>query len=301
MNKKYFITFLFLTILYNVFAQSDSLRKEIEQITKYKKAEIGFAVYALESKDTFSINGNRHFPMQSVFKFHIALAVLSMVDKGNLSMSQKIFIKKSDLLPETWSPIRDKYTAGNIELSIEEILKYTVSHSDNNGCDILLKLIGGKKTVNDYIHKIGIKDFSIQANEEEMHKEWNIQFSNWTSPNAAVDLLKMFYEGEILSKKSNDFLLKTMMETSTGKNRIPGQLPSGTKIAHKTGTSGTNEKGVSAAVNDIGIVTLPNGNHYAICVFISNSLENETVNEKIISDISMITWNYFTNISKNGK
>ena len=29
-----------------------------------------------------------------------------------------------------------------------------------------------------------------------------------------------------------------MIETSTGKNRIKGQLPEGTIVAHKTGSSG---------------------------------------------------------------
>ncbi len=46
--------------------------------------------------------------MQSVFKFHIALAVLDLVDQGKLSLDQKVFIKKSELLPNTWSPIRKK-------------------------------------------------------------------------------------------------------------------------------------------------------------------------------------------------
>ena len=86
-----------------------------------------------------------------------------------------------------------------------------------------------------------------------------------------------------------------MTETTTGKKRIKGQLPESTIVAHKTGTSGTNEKGISAAVNDIGIVTLANGKHFIITIFVSNSYENEEINEKIISDISKLTWDYFMN------
>ncbi len=71
-------------------------------------------------------------------------------------------------------------------------------------------------------------------------------------------------------------------------------MPKSTIIAHKTGTSGTNEKsGIAAATNDIGIVFLPNGKHYFISVFIANSTENSETNEKIIADISILTWNYF--------
>lgn len=279
----------------SAFAQKDSLKQKIEEIISVKKADVGISIYGIESKDSLSINGNKHYPMQSVFKFHIALKILNLVDNGKLMLQQKVFIKKSDLLPNTWSPIREDYPEGNINLPLSEILKYTVSQSDNNGCDILLNLIGGPKIVNDYIHNLGIKDISIQANEEEMHKDWNIQFLNWTTPNAASDLLLLFFKKKILSKSSFDFLWKIMTETTTGKNAIKGQLPEGTLVAHKTGSSGVNDHGITAAANDIGIVKLPNGKHFIISIFVSNSKENFEANQKIISDIAKAAWDYFVN------
>jgi len=290
----YILIFIISFGFYKADAQTELLRKEIEQIIANKKADVGVAIYGIESGDTLSINNETHFPLQSIFKFHIALAVLDLVDKGDFLLMQEIQIGKNELLPNTWSPIRDKYPNG-VKMSIGEIIKYTVAQSDNNGCDILLRLIGGPEVVNEYVHNLGIKDFSIQFNEEEMHKEWNVQFANWTTPKAANDLLLLFYSNNIISKASFDFLWKTMIETSTGKKRIKGKLPEGTMVAHKTGTSGTNEEGVTAAINDIGIVILPNGEHIAISVFVANSKENEEVNEMIIADITKLTWDYFIN------
>ena len=299
MKRIFFINaIVFSFIASSIFAQTDSLKNKIEQIISTKNAVVGVSIYGLENNDTLNINNSMHFPLQSVFKFHIALAVLNEVDKGKLSLDQKIYIKKSDLLLNTWSPIREEYPNGNIKLSLAEIIKYTVSKSDNIGCDILLRLIGGTKTVNNYIHKIGIKDANIQANEEEMHKEWNVQFTNWTTPQASSELLKVFYERKILTEKSYEYLWKIMLETISGNNRIKGELPTGTLVAHKTGTSDTNEQKVTAAVNDIGIVTLPNGNHFAISVYVSNSKENYETNEKIISDISKLAWDYFISKTK---
>ena len=293
--KIFFLTSLLLPfIFYQARAQkADSLRQKIERIVSTKNADIGVSISGIEDHDTLSVNSNRHFPLQSVFKFHIALAVLNEVDRDKLFLDKEIPVTKTDLLPDTWSPLREKYPNGDINISLAEILKYTVSQSDNNGCDILLRLIGGPKIVNDYIHKLGIKEVAIAASEEEMRKAWNVQFSNWTTPAAATELLKLFYEGKILSEKSHEYLWKLMAETSTGKERIKGWLPTGTLVAHKTGTSDTNEQGITAAVNDIGIVTLPSGKHFAISVFVSNSKENDETNEKIIADISKLTWDYF--------
>lgn len=300
MKRIYLIVgFLFGCSILITFGQTDLLKQKIGQIIIQQKADVGVAVYGFESKDTLSISGNRHFPMQSVFKFHIALAVLNEVDKGNLFLNQEIFIQKIDLLSDTWSPLGEDYPNGNIKLPLSEILEYTVSKSDNNGCDILLKLIGGTETVQRYIDSIGINNFSIQANEEEMSKDWNVQFTNWTTPVSAAQALKKFYNREILSEKSFEFLWKLMKDTSTGVNRIRGKLPKETTVAHKTGTSGFNEQGISAAVNDIGIVVLPNGTKFALCVFVSNSKESIESDEKVIADIAKETWDYF--ILKAGK
>ncbi|MCE3228578.1 MAG: bla [Bacteroidetes bacterium] len=277
-------------------AQSiDSLKQKIQKIISEKNATVGVSIIGNNGKDTLSINGNGHYPMQSVFKFHIALVVLSKVDEGKLSLDQKIKIEKKDLLPGLYSPLRDKYPDGTT-LTLSEILEYTVSQSDNVGCDILLRMIGGPKTVEDYFIKHGFKDISIKINEEVMQKNWDLQYQNWTTPKAANEVLSSFYfnHKKLLSEKSYDFLWNTMKQTQTGKKRLKGKLPENTTVAHKTGTSGANKKGLSAATNDIGIIFLPNGNHFFISVFVSNSKENEETNEKIIADISKQVWDYFT-------
>lgn len=84
-----------------------------------------------------------------------------------------------------------------------------------------------------------------------------------------------------------------MKETKTGEKSIRGDLPTKTIIAHKTGQSGTNEMGVTAAVNDVGIVFLPNGKYFYLSVFVSASKENNEVNQRIISKIGKATWDYF--------
>lgn len=294
MMKNIYILLLILLPTFPAAAQPADLKNRIEQLLANRKATVGVSITHLERGESILINNNRHYPMQSVFKFHLALAVLDQVDQGKLKLEQKIFIKKSDLLPDTWSPIREAYPNGNIDLPLSEVIKFTVAQSDNNGCDILFRLIGGPKVVDRYIHKLGIKEVSIQANEQEMHASYSVQFSNWTTPKAATDLLIKFYQQKVLSPKIFNFLLETMLSTSTGLQQLKEQLPVGTAIAHKTGNSGTNPQGVTAALNDIGIITLPDGNHIAISVFVSNSTEDKATNEKIISDIARAAWDYFS-------
>lgn len=288
------ISLLLLLMFALGFAQTSSLRKEINQIIKGKDATVAVSVLDFENNKSIDINGNKNLPMLSVFKFHIALAVLDQVDQGKLSLDQNILIKKSELLLNTWSPIREKYPEGNIEMPLSEQIKYTVAQSDNNGCDILLRLIGGTETVQKFINSKGIKNFQIKADEEKMHQGYEFTYWNWTTTNASNTLLKKFYDGKVVSKNSTDFLMKTMLETNTGANKIVAQLPKGTWVAHKTGSSGKDEKGLTVAENDMGIITLSNGKHYALSVFVSDSMESEATNTKMVANISKIVFDYFS-------
>ena len=297
MTKIFHITgLLILFVACHTSAQTtDTLRQKIQQIISAKNAVVGVSISGNNGHDTLYVNGDVHFPMQSVFKLHIALTALSQIDNGKLALNQKIKIDKKDLLPNLYSQIRDDYPNGTT-LTIAKILEYTVSKSDNVGCEVLLRLIGGAMVVEDYFANNNFKDISIKVNEEEQQSDWELQFLNWTTPKAANQVLTSFYYNtkKLLSGKSYNFIWKVMKETETGEKRLKGQLPDNTIVAHKTGSSGTNKEGLTAAVNDIGIVFLPNGEHFFISVFVTDSKENADTNEKIIADISKAAWDYFT-------
>jgi len=291
--KKISIVFLLLSIF--SFAQKAELKKEISKITEGKKATVAVSVLGIDFPFQYNNeNAEKKLPMQSVFKFHIALAVLDLVDKGKLTLEQKIHIAKEDL-SKHYSPIREEFPEGNIDLSIAELIEYSVEQSDNTGCDVLLKLIGGPKIVHNYLISKGVKDTQIVYNEEIMQSAWKNQYENYTTMKSATKLLKDFYKCKILSKKSTEFLLGVMYRTSTGANKIVEQLPENTKVAHKTGSSGHNDEGLIGAENDIAIITLPNGKTYAIAIFVSDSKESYDDTCKLISDVSKVV---FDNLSK---
>lgn len=275
------------------FAQQAKLKSEIEIISKQANGIVGVGVMDLQNKETLLINQDHKFPMQSTFKFPLAIAVLDLVDKGKYKLDQKIHVKKAQLDQETHSPMRDKRPSQDFDITIGELLSYSVSESDNNACDILFELAGGTKKVNDYIHSLGVKDIAIVATEKEMKAGWEVQYTNYARPSAYLQLLQIAYERKKLSKSSHDFLWKTLVEGPTGLKRIKGQLPKGTEVAHKTGTSGTNDKGITAATNDAGIIKLPNGKAIAVVVFVSDAAANSDTRELVIARIAKAVWDYY--------
>ena len=199
------IKLLFLLISGFVFAQQTTLDKKINMIVKGKNATVGISVLGIENGFTYTKNAEKKLPMQSVFKFHIAATVLDFVDKGKLSLDQKIMLTSQNLLKNTWSPLREKYGEGGVEITLAEVLEATVAKSDNNGCDIMLNLLGGTEPVQKFIDSKGIKGFQIKFSEAQMHQDWSAQYENYSTMNSATTLLKKFYDGKLLSKKSTDY------------------------------------------------------------------------------------------------
>lgn len=273
-------------------ARKSDLQNQIEQIAKSSKGRVGVAASLLETGESVSLNAKDRFPMQSVYKLPIGMALLNQVDAGKIKLDQKVRLEKDDLLKGSRALNPEKFPNGG-EFSVRELLRLMVSESDNTASDALLKLAGGAEAVMSYLGGLGIKEIIVADTEREFARNNQAQYRNWAAPEAAVDLLRALHERRGLSEQSREMLLQFMIESPTGAKRLKGQLPAGAVVAHKTGTSGT-AGGITAATNDIGIITLPDGRHLAVAVFVSDSTADEATREEVIAGIARAAWDFWS-------
>ena len=286
--------FLLLLLSLPVAARADgvALRQELEAIVAGKAATVGIAVI-IDGAETVTVNNDQHFPLMSVFKFHQALAVVECCRELGLPLETKLRITRADLPPNTWSPLRDARPEGGFDMSIAELLRYTLQQSDNNACDILFDRICSVTDTEAYIHGLGIRDCAIRATEADMHADPGTCRQNWTTPLATARLLEQFLTGTILAAADHDFLMATMLGCRTGVNRLSRPLAgTGATLGHKTGTSDRDADGRLMALNDAGFVLLPDGRHYTIAVFIKDSRESDAATEALVADISACVWRH---------
>ena len=293
MKAKFFLSCMALAILFSACNTANrtpkqKIEQQIDSLLKDKKATVGVAVLA--NDETVAVYNNQiHFPLLSVFKFHVGLAVLDKMDKGHIALDSLIEVKSSQLKSNTYSPLRDKFPDQDITISLGELLKYTISKSDNNTCDILIEYVGGIDQVNEYVKSLGIKDCNLAATETLMHTSGDA-YLNWSTPEEVVRLLNIADKQPLFGTQYKDFLQAIMQETSTGKDKLKGQLPADVIVGHKTGSSDRTPEGIKIADNDAGFVILPNGQKYYIAVFVMESQETDTDNAAIIASISKIVY-----------
>lgn len=256
-----------------------------ERILRDTRATVGVAVMA---GDTLVARHNARirFPLMSVFKFHVALAVLDKMDKQRTPLDSLVEIKAARMHSDTYSPLRKRFPDLDLSISLGELLQYSVSLSDNNACDVLIDYVGGIERVDGYIRSLGLDGFRLEADEARMHRDATAQYLNWSTPEAVVRLLGIACTQPLFAAEYREFLWRIMQQTETGADKLKGLLPPGVVVGHKTGSSDRTPEGVKIADNDAGFVVLDDRRTYFIAVFVMESQHSDRENAAIIARIS---------------
>lgn len=278
--------------------KSELLEQNIGQILNGKNMKVGVAF--ISDKDTFVYNNDTHYPMLSVFKFHTAVALLHRMDSLRMPLDSVITITREELRPDTYSPIRDKYPEGNVNMSIRQLMDYAIAQSDNNACDIMIRMAGGTNDIDRYIRSLGVSDFNIGASEADMHNDIQKMYDNWSTPLAAAELLSIFRNEKLFENDSYKEALEQIMQgTITGKNKIRAGVPDNAVVGDKTGSAGRDANGIKAADNDIAFVSHPDCGEYYVAIFITDSGESDKTNEETTAAISREIFTYLKQKSNN--
>ncbi|MBD2700393.1 class A beta-lactamase [Spirosoma sp. BT702] len=267
------------------------LRNQIGKIAQDVQGRVGVAAAIVETGELVEWHGKEQYPMQSVYKMPIGMAVLHLVDEGKVKLTQSIRVEPAEYVSKGQrSPLRDEFPNGT-NVTVAELLRLAVSESDGSASDVLMRIAGGAQVIMTYLKTLNVTGINVANTEKEIGSDNTVQYRNWATPTEAVSLLTSLQIGRGLSTESRALLLRLMTDTPTGLKRLKGLLPKGTSVAHKTGSSGT-VNNVAAATNDIGLITLPSGQHLAIAVFVSDSKADDVTREAVIARIAKAVWEW---------
>lgn len=268
------------------------LTDTISKIVSGYPGEIGVAVI-INNMDTVTVNNKSIYPMMSVFKLHQAIAVCNDFDRKGLSLDSLMCIKRDELDPRTWSPMMKEHPEPEISLTVKDLLRYTLIQSDNNASNIMFKeLVSVARTDSFIATLIPRTSFRIAYTEGEMSVDHDKAYSNYTSPLGAAMLMNRLFTDSLVSREKQCFMMNTLEECITGKDRIVAPLlgKEGITIAHKTGSGYINENGELAAHNDVAYIRLPNNVCYSLAVFVKDFKGNEAQASKAVARVSAVVY-----------
>lgn len=274
-------------------AQRDAaMRDQVEAIVSQARGRVGIAAVDLDGGGQVLINADQPFPMASTAKIAIAATYLSQVEDGKRTLDEQfpLLIPVRQPVAE-WGPVA-KVREGS-ELTAQGLMELSITRSDNEATDALLRAVGGARAVNNWLALRGIAGQHLDGDIATLVRDdgrvdpaRTINVPTTSTPRAMIALLGAIDRGNALSPKSRAVLLDTMTRTVTGSRRIRAGLPDGILFAHKTGT-------LHDVTCDVGIVRLPDGRHLAMVMYFAGP-DGHAVHGRMMAAAARVLYDGFS-------
>lgn len=268
----------------------DQLSSNLKAIIDRAGGNAAVTVTHVETGRGASVNGSAKLPLYSVFKLPLAVAVLKDVEEKRLQIDQQVHVTPSDIVPGT--PGNTAMWSQPVDRTVAQLIDVSIALSDNTSTDKLLQLAGGPEAVTRRLRAMGIDEILIQTNIRDFAATF--QNHNTGSSDDLAKLLVRLQKGELLQPAQQELLIGSMRGAKTGMRRIRGNLPAGTIVGDKTGSGETSKTtGTPNSMNDVGLITLPDGTHLAIAVLLNGSKLYDVEQEKVIADVARAAYDAF--------
>lgn len=280
---------------------------------------VGLAVSDVAEGWTASVAGDERFPQQSVSKLWVALTVMQAVDKGQLKLDQELVMLPQDR-SVFYQPLASRIRGPNgLTITLADLLRHALVESDNAANDRLIRELGGADVVTRTIAEKGLQGLAVGGTERDMQTRtagltWRPEYGRtWifkqaraqlpdavrdralaayladppdgATPNGIVAALAALKRGELLSSTSTDFMLGLMGEARTGQLRLRAGVAPGWALAHKTGT-GPDWRGASVGINDVGLLTAPDGRTFAVAVMVRQTRQGAAARHRLMRTVA---------------
>ena len=232
--------------------------------------DIGFFYKNLSTGESFGYRERDMFQAASVIKLPIYAVVMKLWAEGKLELSEKIVCRDEDKLPPCGALY---FFTGDVEVDINTLCGLMISLSDNAATNLLIKRLG-LDFLNEQFKEIGLKDTHLERllfDAEGSAKG----LENRIVPAEMGELLERIYRHSFINEEVSSRMEKLLLEQQIN-HKIPGYLPEGTPVAHKTGE----DDGIT---NDVAVVY--SENPCVIC-FASNFTDVPAA-ERAIREISL--------------
>lgn len=218
-------------------------------------------VYAIDTGSGRVLAHREHerFALCSTFKVMVGAAALARSHQEPDFMRRRIRYSKDDIVK--FSPVIERH--GGNRMSLEQLCKAALIHSDNTAADLVLRQLGGPEGLTGFARSIGDMTFRLDRWGLARHTAYPGDPRDTTTPAAMSVTLEALLLGQALPARERGLLTGWMRDCATGATRIRAGIPSGWDLAHKTGT------GYYGSANDIGVVWPEEGAPIVLSIYTS--------------------------------
>jgi beta-lactamase class A len=230
----------------------------------------GIVVKKLDTGQYAAYNGDVRQVSASLYKLWVLAELYRQVSVGNLSMGDSATVSSADAYYD--SMIGGLRVAPGAAITIQRAAELMVQLSDNTTAHLLVRILG-PDNINRFMQQNGLSSSVLNWNGGD----------NLTTPLDVLRELEMMATSQMVNASSSRAMIDMMLGQQIN-NRLPQGLPSGARIAHKTGDLG-------ALLHDAGIVYGPSGPY--VIVVMASQLRSYSHSYDVTADLAATTYEYF--------
>ncbi|WP_101949459.1 class A beta-lactamase [Mycobacterium sp. 3519A] len=234
----------------------------IAALERRHNAYIGVFAVDLVGGRSFSHRGQQPFAMCSTFKAYAAGLVLQMVEQGQLTLDQQVFVDPAGVVAN--SPRTEPRAGGS--MTLDELCQAALQVSDNTAGNLLLTTIGGPPAVTAFARSIGDQASRLDRWETELNSAIPGDPRDTSTPEALGGGYRTLLTGAALAPPQRQQLEDWMRANETSSMRAG--LPQGWTSADKTGS------GDYGTANDVGIAYGPEGQRLLLAMMTRSQLSD---------------------------
>jgi beta-lactamase class A len=240
---------------------------------------LGVVAVHTGSGGRISYRGDERFAMCSTHKFLTAAAVLAMVDRGEITLTQHVSYGHADLLD--YAPVTRKNVDTGF-MTVDGLCAAAIEWSDNTAENLLLKLIGGPPGWTRYARSIGDTVSRLDRFEPELNTAIPGDPRDTTTPDAMTRDLHAVLLGTTLAGATRARLQSWMLDSKITRTLLRAGLPQGWRVADKSGSGDTGTR------NDIGLILPPSAAPILAAVYYTQSTEPLAARETLVAETGRI-------------
>lgn len=297
------------------------MKEKLNQLFE-KTAQKGTGLLGIGFKDMTSgeevyYNGDKVFPLASVYKIFVLCELFRQQKAGTFSFDDRHTLLESE--KSIGSGVLELIGEGAV-FSMMDLVMLMMAISDNTATKLLQQHTTDEGVTANLIQPLEMKDtlylsgaglcnyYNVTVDEYRkvvnsggrFHARNGSYFrcvepkNRQSSPRDMLKLLSLLQEGKLVDPESDKQILDIMLKCQTN-GRIPAKLPAGVRVAHKTGS-------IDHLTNDCGIVYTDCGN-YVLTLFYNGNLASEeeyegtewgAVGEPLLAQLSRDIYDIYT-------
>jgi beta-lactamase class A len=262
----------------------------IEPLIKAHNGKATVAVKNLQTGETYRYRADVVMPTASLIKFPVMVETYRQAVAGQVDLNARLTLKAGDKVPG--SGILTTHFSPGASFTLRDAVRLMIAFSDNTATNLVLDSIGIGATAatmetmgcpNTKIHsKVFRRDTSVFP---ERSKQFGL---GSTTADEMIRLCESLHARRLVSSEASQAMLEHL-RACEDKDKFPRFLPSGTKIAFKTGS-------LADTRTAAGIIDCPAG-PVALCVLSCDNEDKRWVADNagnlLCAEVARTVFHYF--------